>query len=264
MGKYLLLLIPLLIWGCEQTFDNVVDTSTESYQVTLVSPSDSITYNQIDSLIIVRINFTTQSKVNNVNFDMIAADGSKLNSSPVELLDNGNQSNGDVTAGDNRFANKFPMSEFYPNGNYRINFYVDQQNGLRKQVAVSNFIYNNNQINIAPIISNLVAPDTVTLGSDSTFIFISVDASDANGLNDIERVFFNSFLPPDGHPSSGNPFIMYDDGTNGDITPGDGTFSLIIVLPPSGVTLGTYRWEFQAYDRGNKVSNVIIHYVEVI
>jgi len=262
MGKVLLLLIPLLLWGCEKTYENVIDSFTNNYQATFVSPIDSVTYNQIDSLIIVRINFTTQSKVNNVNFDIIASDETKLNSSPVTLYDNGDVANGDITAGDNRFANKFPMSELYPNGNYRINFYVDQNNSSHKQVAVCNFVYNNNQINIAPVISNLVAPDTVTIGSDSTFIFISVDASDANGLNDIDRVFFNSFLP-NGDPSSGNPFIMYDNGTNGDLTPGDGTYSLLIVLPPTGVTLGAYRWEFQAYDRGNKVSNVIIHYIEV-
>ena len=57
---------------------------------------------------------------------------------------------------------------------------------------------------------------------------------------------------------------MYDDGTNGDITANDGIYSLVIILPPSGVTLGTYRLEFQAEDRGNKVSNPIIHYVVVI
>lgn len=263
MRKSYFLLIPLLSLGCEKTYDNLIDTSTENFQVTLVSPSDSITYNPSDSLIVVRIIFTNESQVNEVNFDMIASDGSKLNYSPVILLDNGNPDNGDLTADDNRYANKFPMSEFYPNGNYNLKFYVIQRDGSNKQVAWSSFKYNNGQTNIVPVVSNLVAPDTVTLGTDTTFIFVSVDASDTNGLNDIETVFFNSFLP-NGNPSSGNPFIMYDNGTNGDITANDGTYSLIIILPPSGVTLGTYRWEFQAEDRGNKVSNLIIHYVVVI
>ncbi|MCW8804269.1 MAG: hypothetical protein OQK57_07725 [Ignavibacteriaceae bacterium] len=263
MRKSYFLLIPLLIWGCEKTYDNLIDTSADNYQVTLVSPSDNITFNPSDSLIVVRIIFTTASDVNEVNFDMIASDGSKLNSSPVALFDNGNPENGDLNAGDNRYANKFPMSEFYANGRYNLKFYVIQRNGSSKQVAWSNFNFNNGQTNIAPVISNLVAPDTVTLGTDTTFIFVSVDASDNNGLNDIERVFFNSFLP-NGNPSSGNPFIMYDDGTNGDITANDGTYSLVIILPPSGVTLGTYRWEFQAEDRGNKVSIPIIHYAVVI
>jgi hypothetical protein len=263
MGKLILLLVPLLLLGCEQKFDNVVDTSTENYQVTLVSPSDSVSFNPSDSLIVIKIVFTSQSKVDNVNFDMIASDGTKLNSSPVTLFDNGNPVNGDFTANDNRFANKFPMSEYYPNGNYQIHFYVNQPNGLNNQVALSTFRYNNGQTNIAPVISNLVAPDTVALGIDTVHIFISVDASDSNGLNDIKNVFFNSFLP-NGNPSSGNPFMMYDDGTNGDVTANDGTYSLIVALPPSGVLLGTYRWEFQAKDYGNKISNIIIHYVEVI
>ena len=135
MRIYLLILVPLLIWGCEQTFDNVIDTSTENYQVTLVSPSDSITFNPSDSLIVVRIIFTTASDVNEVNFDIIASDGSKLNSSPVALFDNGNPENGDIDAGDNRYANKFPMSEFYANGRYNLKFYVIQHNGSSKQVA---------------------------------------------------------------------------------------------------------------------------------
>ena len=37
MRKAFLVLIPLLIWGCEQTYDNVIDTTTENYQVSNVA-----------------------------------------------------------------------------------------------------------------------------------------------------------------------------------------------------------------------------------
>ena len=61
-------------------------------------------------LITIRINFSAGSEVSDVSFDMIASDGSLLNSSPVPLFDNN----------DNRFANQFPMSEYYPNGKWYL------------------------------------------------------------------------------------------------------------------------------------------------
>ena len=252
MRKFGLLLIPLLFWGCDKTFENVIDVTRENYQVTSVSPTGNIVYNPNDSLITIRIIFTSGSEVSDVSFDMIASDGSLLNSSPVPLFDNN----------DNRFNNQFPMSEYYPTGIYNLKYYVNEQTGSNVLVAWGSFKYNNGQANIAPVISNLVVPDTAVVGVDTT-IFVSVDVHDDNGLNDIDVVFFNSFLP-DNTPSSGNPFIMFDDGTNGDLVPGDGTYSLIVQLPSSGVALGTYRWEFQARDRGGKSSNIIIHFLEVI
>ncbi|RKY99911.1 MAG: hypothetical protein DRQ13_01410 [Ignavibacteriae bacterium] len=252
MRKFGLLLIPLLFWGCDKTFENVIDVTQENYQVTSVSPTGSFVYNPGDSLITIRINFTSASEVSDVSFDMIASDGSLLNSSPVPLFDND----------DNRFTNQFPMSEYYPNGIYDIKYYAIGQTRANALVAWGTFNYDNGQTNIAPVISNIVAPDTAVIGVDTT-IFVSVDVHDDNGLNDIDVVFFNSFLP-DSTPSSGNPFIMFDDGTNGDLVPGDGTYSLIVELPSSGVARGTYRWEFQAMDRGGKSSNIIIHFLEII
>ncbi len=263
MRKIVLLLLPIIIIGCEQTFDNIIDAVQNNYQVTLVSPTDSITFRADDSLITIRMNFTSSSKVGDVFCDIIASDQSKLNSSPFQLFDNGDPSTGDATSGDNRFANKFPLSEFYPNGIYNIKYYVKNADETLQQVAIGSFKYNNGQENIAPVISNLVAPDTVMIGSDTTFIQITLDVEDGNGLNDVEFVWFDSYLP-NGNPSSQNPIAMFDDGTNGDLVPGDGTYSLIVILPPVGVTRGTFRWEFQAKDRGGKSSNIIIHFLEVI
>jgi hypothetical protein len=199
------------------------------------------------------MNFTSSSEVNDVFCDIIASDQSKLNSEPLQLFDNN----------DNRFKNDFPLSEFYPNGIYNIYYYVKNSDESFQQVAIGSFKYNNGQENIAPVISNLVVPDTVTIGSDTTFIQVTLDVEDANSLNDIEFVWFDSYLP-NGNPSLQNPIALFDDGTNGDLVPGDGTYSLIVILPPVGVTRGTFRWEFQAKDRGDKSSNIIIHFLEVI
>lgn len=119
--------------------------------------------------------------------------------------------------------------------------------------------------NIPPVISNLSAPDSLTvLPQDTVLILLSIRASDANGLDDIKSVFFNSYRS-DGTPSSGNPFEMFDDGNRygtGDITKGDGVYSRIVILPP-GTTPGLRRFDFQAVDKSFAYSNVISHNILV-
>ncbi len=117
------------------------------------------------------------------------------------------------------------------------------------------------RLNQPPTLSGLLAPDSVSLGIVPKTILLTIDATDPDGLGDIKRVTFNSFLPSNS-PSQGNPFQMYDDGTNGDDVANDGTYALLIALPPTAA-IGTYRFEFQAIDRSNAVSPVVIHYITV-
>jgi hypothetical protein len=181
------------------------------------------------------------------------------------MYDDGNIAlHGDVTIDDKTFSNKYPFSQSYFNGKYTIQYYIVNNNDQLSLVAEHSFVYNNNIADVPPVVFNLVAPDTVSLASDTVHIPLSIQVADSNGLKDIEFVFFNSFLPS-GKPSSQNPFIMFDDGNplHGDAVAGDGIYSQIISLPPTGVTLGTYRWEFQAQDREKKTSNIIIHNIVV-
>lgn len=119
--------------------------------------------------------------------------------------------------------------------------------------------------NVPPVISNLQAPKSLLVPiTDTLKVLLSVDVFDAEGKEDIEKVYFNTFKP-DGSPSSGNPFLMYDDGNllaHGDLTANDGTYSRIIILPP-GTTKGIYRFDFQAMDKKGELSNIITHYIEV-
>lgn len=127
------------------------------------------------------------------------------------------------------------------------------------------------RLNQAPILNGVIAPDSVRLGNQNQYILLQLRVTDPDGLTDIQRVFFNSFKP-DGTASSGNPFTMYDDGgtivvippdiKSGDLTKGDGIYSLTVVLPPS-TAIGTYRFEFQAVDRSNSYSNILIHHLIV-
>ena len=258
-----LLLASLTYLGCEKDFDSVIDQTPANFQVIGVRTIDSVRYIPGDSLVLLTVTFNSSSDLRTVFVDIFASDGNKLNQNSFSLLDNGKTENGDFSAGDNTYSNKFPLSQFYPNGIYTIKYFAEDKNNSVKQVAVQNFKYDNGQANIAPVISNLVAPDSAKIDTIKTLIFLSVKAEDQNGQSDIESVFFNSFIPPNGTPSSNNPFILHDDGVNGDQTLGDGIYSLIIELPPTGVTTGNYRWEFQARDRGKKLSNIIIHNIVI-
>lgn len=251
MRKIVLLLLPIIIIGCEQSFDNVIDAVQNNYQVTLVSPTDSITFRANDSLITIRMNFTSSSEVSDVFCDIIASDQSKLNSSPFQLFDND----------DNRFKNDFPLSEFYPNGIYNIKYYVKNADETLQQVALGSFKYNNGQDNEPPEIANtVIEPDTAFVNAP-TVIFISVEASDPNGQNDILKVYFIVYKP-DGS-TNGSELELFDDGNvddHGDLIAGDGIYSRLIQVDQTN-DKGTYRFEFQAIDRGGKLSNIIDHFV---
>ncbi len=258
-----LLLASLTYLGCEKDFDSVVDQTPSNFQVIGVRTIDSVRYIPGDSLVLLTVTFNNSSDLRSVFADIYASDGNKLNQNSFSLLDNGKTENGDFSAGDNTYSNKFPLSQFYPNGIYTIKYFAEDKSKSVRQVAVQNFKFDNGQTNIAPVISNLVAPDSAKIDTIKILILLSIKAEDQNGRSDIESVFFNSFIPPNGNPSSSNPFIMHDDGINGDLTPGDGIYSLIIELPPAGVTEGNYRWEFQARDRGKKLSNLILHNIVI-
>jgi hypothetical protein len=262
MKKLLLLLIPILLGGCKKNFNNVVDSQPVGYQVTGITTPDQFSYFSSDSLITINIKLNSSENVTEITANVYDPDNNLLNNSPLQLFDDGNTAKfGDTANGDNIYSNKFPLSYNYPNGTYQIQYYITDIAGNTKLAAIHSFQYDNGQNNVAPVISNLVAPDTVFLGSSTEIILLTVQAHDDNGLNDIKTVYFNTFLP-NGSESTGNPFIMYDNGANGDVTKGDGIFSLDIQLP-SNTTKGIYRFEFQAKDRRGLLSNKITHNIVV-
>jgi len=109
----------------------------------------------------------------------------------------------------------------------------------------------------APVFCGLTAPDTVTRPqTGSKIIKLVLCVSDPSGPGDIKRVQFESFRP-DGAPSSGNPFEMFDDASHGDDTANDGNYTLEIHLPSNSMP-GDYRFQYQAFDRSNLSSNVLI------
>ena len=252
MRKSLFLLVPLLLWGCEKTFDNVIDVLTENYQVTSVTHNSSYDLkNPGDSVLTARVKFTTLSQVQGVFFDVIASDNSILNPTPVEMFDISN----------NFYSAQFILKREYPNGIYNINFYAIGATGQKKIVATSSFDFNNGQDNLPPVISNsVIEPDTAVV-NDTTVIFTSVEAMDPNGANDILEVYFKVYKP-DG-TTNDFKINLFDDGNtseNGDLVAGDGIYSRLIQVDQTN-DKGTYRFEFQANDRSGESSNIIDHFV---
>lgn len=263
MKKIFLLILPaLILFSCEKDFTGIIDPELSDYQLSSINQVDSFIFSPNDSLITFNANFRSTDGIQSVSIDIISSAKSKLNQQPVVLLDNGNSGNGDQRAGDGIFSGRFAFSRVFPNGVYTVKYYITDTNQKTKLIAQQNFNYNNGQDNVAPVISNLVAPAAVPIGIDTSYLVITLDVTDENSLIDIDFVFFNSYLP-DGSASSANPIEMYDDETNGDETAGDGTYTATVTLPPAGVTKGMYRWEFQARDRGELLSNKIIHNIEI-
>ena len=117
-------------------------------------------------------------------------------------------------------------------------------------------------IGVAPQILSVNAPDTIQLPStgDKSFL-LTASVTDPDNNKDIKEVVFNTFKP-DGSPSTGNPFKMYDDGTSGDAVARDYIFSLRIFITATNA-VGTYRFEFQAKDYSDLLSEKIIHIITV-
>ncbi len=246
-----------ILSGCEKDFDDVIDVSYEDYQVSFVGGiKDTIDLkNPPDSLLELRLGFRSGSQIDKVYFDIYASDNSLLNPSPVEMHSIGN----------NIFANQFILKRNYPVGNYNVKFNVTGSNGVNNLVAIGYFFFNNGQDNVAPALSNLMMADTIQAGQT---ILFSVEASDSNGLNDIEYVFYEAYNPNGDRVVNSQgifQFPLFDDGKtqeNGDITANDGTFTVVLTFP-TNAQKGIWRFEFQARDRSGLLSDKIIHNISV-
>lgn len=178
-----------------------------------------------------------------------------------ELFDDG--AHNDSLANDNVFgietSTAFSAWKF---GLYHISIQAYDSYNKKSESIYVILPWKKMEIGVAPEVFDVSAPDTIKLpasGDDTRLI--TIGATDADDNRDIKDVFFNSFKP-DGEISSSSPLAMYDDGTSGDIAPGDNTYSLQIRFPYN-TPIGNYRFEFQARDYSDLLSNKIIHIVTV-
>jgi hypothetical protein len=187
-----------------------------------------------------------------------------------QLFDNGVFP--DRSAGDSVYTAQIMIAvQSLPVGKYYFQINAQDPHGFTSNTFLFPIVIGR-QLDLPPVLSNLQAPDTIVLAGQTQEFKLSVKAADPDGQSDIAKVFFNSFKP-NGTSSSGNPFLMYDDGsenviyapdiTSGDAVKGDGVYTLTVQISPTAA-LGTYRFEFQASDRSNVLSQKLIKYVQVI
>ena len=188
----------------------------------------------------------------------------------LRLLDDG--SIGDIIAGDNIYSRKIlnsntDITNVIPKGAKDSVFLSVQSmfSGRLIKSDVKFFVLGN----IHPKISSIVLPQSVdrpSANADPNIVntikfIVSATASDANGLDDIKRVFFRSYhVGLDSLMNNGNPILLLDDGSgtsgSGDLQKSDGTFSRTISISENAL-IGTYHWTFEAQDQSNAYSDTV-------
>ncbi len=266
----LILIVAFALSACDSIPSEVVDVKNADYKVTSINAPVSVNFLPADSSVVTTVKIEKKESVNKTWISVSSADGKIIINSYIELKDDGQLGiSGDTQAGDGIYAAKFLMSRKNPNGNYIINYFVEDNvrpspdNQLK--IGSHQFSYKNSTQNFAPLISDLKIANSVVRGE--SFIF-TLKVDDQNGLQDISLVYFKLYRP-DGslsQPSASQDyFIMVDNGDKegfGDEKAGDGIFSFKNSFGTTSQT-GNWRFEFQAKDKSNELSGVIIHNLQV-
>lgn len=191
-------------------------------------------------------------------------------SDTLKLFDDGTF--GDIISNDNIFSRRIPNSSsaitnVIPASAKDSVFLIIRS--TYKNRKVESDLYSFLLGNIHPKIGTVVLPSSVdrpTSNSDPNIVntikfTVTASVSDANGIEDIKRVFFRSYhVGLDSMMNSGNPIFLLDDGESsagsGDLQKGDGTFSRTISISENAL-IGTYHWIFEAQDLSNAYSDTV-------
>ncbi len=191
-------------------------------------------------------------------------------SDTLKLFDDGTF--GDIISNDNIFSRRIPNSSsaitnVIPASAKDSVFLIIRS--TYKNRKVESDLYSFILGNIHPKIGTVVLPSSVdrpTSNSDPNIVntikfTVTASVSDANGLEDIKRVFFRSYhVGLDSMMNSGNPILLLDDGESsagsGDLQKGDGTFSRTISISENAL-IGSYHWIFEAQDLSNAYSDTV-------
>ena len=145
---------------------------------------------------------------------------------------------------------------FYPFSFQAFDLSGDSTDLVRRDVQV---IFEENW---PPMIFNLSAPDTFDSGSAINNFLITLEVMDPQGLADVDSVHFTSLKPDSTWANNGLPIPLFDDGTFGDVVPGDGVYSFRAIFDPTAQK-GDYVWTFAAVDRSGAKSNIIVHILTI-
>lgn len=204
--------------------------------------------------------------IKEVNFEIFDSQGNKVLSdstngtSTFKMFDDGKS--GDKISKDGIYSANFAFNKNVDLDTWKFIFFAfDSDNfvsdTLETEISTTE--------NIAPVISNLDMPSEV---ERDVFFPFSIFAEDLNGLPDIDSVYYQLFDPNGNlikNSENISKFPMFDDGNtsiNGDVTSGDGTFTVVLRFPKT-VEIGDWEFRFKAVDKAGLNSNNIINILKV-
>ena len=274
-----LIIITIILFsfsGCEKDYNTFIDSTGSA--PALSEPNFSISVVNTDTINIkgqpvrspddiLTIGGVAKARVVSVGGEKeISAVGCSITNSSFLLAESLLHDDGifpDATANDSVFSGyiEFQIQRVVV-GTFSINLWSESTSRYKSNTIILPLQIV--RINHPPILANLVMDSLISIKAITQKYFqIVIQATDPDGQSDVRMVYFNSYKP-DGSPSSGNPFYLYDNGDingiSGDYMAGDGYYSLRTGIP---TYTGTYRFEFHAVDRSNDTSNTIIKKIVV-
>jgi hypothetical protein len=208
----------------------------------------------------------SQDFISKVTYQIL---GPKVTELAEEGILNDNGIEGDSLAGDGIYSIETTTSfASWKFGEYHLMIVAFDSHSKSSNTIYEILPWSKKNIGVPPQIYDLAAPDTIKLPSSGVDTRnITIKARDGDHYNDIKHVFFYSIKPDGTLANNGNPLFLYDDGVidqfKWDEVALDSIFSIQIKFP-SDTNPGEYRFEFQAIDYSDLLSNKIVHRVRVI
>ncbi|MBA4406200.1 hypothetical protein C0389_02885 [bacterium] len=266
-----ILLIVFALVACGKIPDGIIEVKTANYRVLAITAPASFSYSQTDSTIVTTVQLANDETVSSLWCRVSSLDGTLIIKSQILIYDDGNVSlHGDQTRGDKLYSAKIVMGKLTPVGKYQIEYFIEDKINYApdnlKKIGTHIFAFSPGQINLPPVISNLVIPNSATRNSGTAWFIFTVKVDDPNGLADIQEMYFKLYRP-DGTLSAPvgqtfRPMVDNGDANFGDSTAGDGIYSYRSYFDLTA-QVGVWRYEFQARDRSGNLSNVITHSMTV-
>jgi hypothetical protein len=256
--------------GCESTDEGVIDLSgTPAFISVARLDPDTIRLQAIPPVgdtypATVDVEATVMDPVGNAGDITVFAQLFKPESSAqwqqIQLRDDGTDP--DATAGDSVFSGRFAFDLISSDaGAFRVSVRSVSETGYRSNVLENTLFVM--RLNASPALSNLSAPDTLDLpGTGSVLFPMSVNATDPDGPEDIQEVYFRNLDSPS---DPNRKTFLFDDGNtgvSGDSVAGDGVYTRVLQLP-STTPKQTYRFAFQAADTFGDTSATLLHSLTV-
>ncbi len=268
-NSYFILAVSILIFSCEDPSSKV-----EPFPIT------EINFDYLQGSNKLFISALVSQRYMNASLDSVEVlwNGISANNAydTLRLYDDGK--NGDILAIDNIFSRKVPNSDLIIKNvipkEAKDSVFLSIQGFFKDRLIKSEsefFILGNirpsiDSIEYVPVIEK---PMQGSNGGALNTIKFTVSASvyDANGYNDVKRVFFRSYhVELDSMMNNGTPILLLDDGYREDSASGvnglgdkrknDSTYSRIISISEKAI-IGTYHWIFEAQDKSNAYSDTV-------